>query len=250
MISIKEKLEEYTKTNIQDFKNKLEDLEMLLSDAKEKSGGIYFTLYMSKTKEELSNIYNKTQKDYNFFKNNKIISPYGWEYIKDVCYLEDIIIKEFDKLMLKEFDKYNLKEYPKDKIFKHLNKLAYLKKEINYLEPTQKRINKDRVRKQQPTKEIIKVLNYIGDNNELTEPLVKLLYNMNGDFSNKLSCKQRNIYHTPTQKEQITPRLSIDRKKELQMQYKKEADNLLATIKEHSNKYVQFVQAEILNLLE
>jgi len=264
-MTINNKIKELHKNTIKDFEEQIIDIEMLLKyrdeqiidteiskENEKKYSFINFASlkYLHKSKEELKNIYIKTLKDFEYYKNNTINNTYGWNYMEDVNYLTIKQNKEFENLMLKEFDKYYLKEYPKDKIFIHLNYLGYLSREIKKIEVSQRKYNIDRARKKQPTRQILEILKYVGDDNQVTEPLVELLYNMNGNFAKHLSLKQRDIYHKFTLEKKVTRKLNIDRKKEFKIKYKEESSNLLKTIKDYRSKYAKEVQTEIINILK
>ncbi|MEA2100872.1 MAG: hypothetical protein U9P72_12170 [Campylobacterota bacterium] len=252
MKTIDEKLMELNNNTKKDFQETIQDLEMFLSDTNPKNYINFASLnYVNKSEEEIKEIYTKTKKDYEYFIKNTINDIYGWDYMEDVNYLDNKENKDFKNLMNSKYEKYNLKEYPKEAIFKHLNKLKYFDSYIYKLGISQEKHNISRIRKKQPIKEIITVLRFINDDDQIVTPLIKLLHSMDGDSSNELNLKHRDIYHSFGIKALLNKRpLNIDKKQELKNLYNEESNNLLFTIRKHKNKYVKLIQEEILNLLK
>jgi len=247
MMTIEQKLKELKDFNINYYKEQIADLEMLLSNNKKKSGGFTLIKHLHTSKNEIEKILIKIKQDYENLKNDKFDDIFGWDYFDDVCYLNDVMKNKFNNMMIRVFTEFNLNEYPKEKIFKHINKIAYYDNEIDRLKNTQSKYNANKIRKQVPSKEVLTILKFIGDNNELTEPLLRFLKSMNGNYENTLSYKQRELYLNCSSKSIEHPKLNIDRIQELKKSRKEEEKFLLYTIKTHKAKYAKNVFNEIMN---
>lgn len=213
------------------------DLETLLNGSKKKEFiGIEVIEYLKKPREEIEAELYKQKQEYEYFQKKLRDDVYGWNYFKDVCYLSDKEQKSFNDAMKQDYGDYDLREYPKKKIFKHINKLSYYKNEIEHLALFHKEAKQNRI--VEPIKEILTTLIYIGDNDEATEPLVKLLARMEGNYSDKLSAKQRELYHSNYTKEgKIKKPLSNkDRFIQLKKDYKNEISKLKSTIIKRKRK--------------
>ncbi|MDQ1268275.1 MAG: hypothetical protein QG560_918 [Campylobacterota bacterium] len=215
------------------------DLETLLNDSKKKEFiGIEVIEYLKKPREEIEAGLYKQKQEYEYFQKRLKSDIYGWNYFEDVCYLSDKEQKSFNDAMKKSsYEKYDLREYPKKEIFNHINKLIYYKNEIEHLELTQKNVKRNRI--VEPIKEVLSVLRYIGDDDEAVEPIIKLLLKMEGNHSDKLSAKQRELYRSYYAKEVKIekPLLNRDRLKKLKKDYQNEINKLKATIKKHRKNY-------------
>jgi len=249
MITIQEKLHNIHLSKLKAYQNDIEDLEVLLSDNPKKSGGWMFAKNINSTNKELNDKLLIIKKEYESYLKNPVTNDiYGWEYFDDVCYVDEENKKEFDKLMSKDFGIFNLKYYPKEEIFKHINKLFYYQKEIERLNTAQKNVKRNRI--QEPASEILKVLNYIGDENNATKGLVMLLKSMQGDFSNELSYKQKEIYFASNTVPLKKPELNLDRKTQLKFDYNEILKKLHKTIKCYQKARCSEVVYELLMTLE
>jgi len=248
--TLKAKIEEYFNNAKQEYQNEINDIKELLSDKNDKSGGIYFTLYMCNSKEELKIKLEVIEKKYKYLLTQNIQDLRGWDYFEDINYLEERQLKNFMNLMNKNFGKYNMNDYDYKIILPFINKLAYLYLEIDRLELTQSKTNKDRLIKKKPYKEILTLLSYLADDDEAVEPLIVLLLSMDGCFTNKLSIKQREIYFS-NKKRYIKKRgFNFQKLKELKVNRTQEQNNLKLIIKQTKNKYVNAIYDEIINIFE
>lgn len=229
------------------FIETITDLETLLNDSKKKEFiGIEVIDYLKKPKEEIEAELYKQKQEYEFFQKKLKNDIYGWNYFEDVYYISDEEQKSFNDAMKKDYEGYDLREYPKKKIFKHINKLNYFKNEIEHLKDTQKNVKRNRI--VEPIKKVLITLKYIGDYDEATEPLVKLLARMEGNHSDKLSAKQRELYISYYTKEaKINKPLSNkDRFVQLKKDYKNEISKLKSTIIKRKRKNLDKVIASIM----
>jgi len=171
---------------------------------------------------------------------------YGWQYLPEISYLTEKQKKDFEDIMKREFPgfsfvKYSTKE--KSSILEHLNKLTYYKREIEYIETFQK--NQRRARAEtEPIREILKILNYIGDDNPATEPILTLLASMKLNYSSEIkSFRQREYYNRILSEKQELKRkpLSLDEWKIQKKEYNLEVEKLYSTIKKIQKHH--FIQA-------
>ena len=148
------------------------------------------------------------------------VSYTGWPYFEDVEYLDRNEYKE----MLSKLS-FSSGIHPPEKVYFSLNKLSYLKIEMEYIsKKTDRHSTRD---KKPPIQSLEKVLMYLDDDDPSIKALIDLYVSFGGDLQNIKSYKKKVLFRVSKAKSISSPSLSSDKLKKIKKEYKKIKNQLL-----------------------
>jgi len=220
---------------------------------KEYIDNILLTDINIKKMKAISYLQKEMTKEFNELREKiKIDSEYtpeyvGWQYFNEVCYLS----KEQQNNFLLEKKKTYFTGADYNIFFNEINYLQYLTIEIRHIKKYIKAFRRDRA-ELPPTKEILSILRYIGDNHSISEPLVELLAGFKDDFSSDcLSYKNKMLYISKKENTNKVPppTTNYDDFNFLKNEYKKSIKNIYTHMKNHNPRdYKKPTETLLLNV--
>ncbi len=176
---------------------------------------------------------------------NPITNEHGWSYFEEVTYLSQGQIGKL-KSAIRDID------FQYDIVLGHINKLMYLVLEIGSLDETQIKVNSTRA-KQPPINEILKILEFIPNDNEAVPPLIILLASIEGDHTTlikNIDHKKRYIIEKKQSVKLQAPYLNIEVLAELKKEYKAEIQILHESMKTYNPYNYKKPTDQLLDLLK